>query len=81
LESISTGNANSPAPVFDPVCIIGLFFLGECDVDESIHHSTIVECIFDAIAEDESEYQYIVKFGDGTKIDVMTYNDLMHYLN
>ena len=79
MESISTANADSPGPVFDPVSIIGLFFLGECDVDGSIHPVTIVELIFDAIAEDESGYQYLVKFGNGTKIDVMTYNDLMHY--
>jgi hypothetical protein len=81
LESISTCDANSPAPVFDPASIIGLSFLSGRDVDGSIHCATIVERIFDDVAEDESEYQYLVKFGDGSRTDVMTYNDLIHHLN
>jgi hypothetical protein len=81
LESISTGDADSPAPLFDPVSIIGLSSLSKRDVDGSIHCATIVTRIFDNIAEDESEYQYLVKFGDGSRTDVMTYNDLIHHLN
>jgi len=81
LESISTGDAKSPAPVFDPVSIIGLSFLRERDVDGSIHWAVIVERIFDDIAEDEAEYQYLVKFGDGSRTDIMTYNDIIQHLN
>jgi hypothetical protein len=41
----------------------------------------IVERIFDDIAEDKAEYQYVVKFRDSSRTDIMTYNDLIQYLN
>jgi hypothetical protein len=48
---------------------------------DPFHCATIGERIFDDIAEDESEYQYLAKFGDVSRTDVMTYNDLIHHLN
>jgi hypothetical protein len=41
----------------------------------------IVERIFDDIAEDKAEHQYVVKFRDGSRTDVMTYNDLIQHLS
>jgi hypothetical protein len=49
LETISTVDAKFPAPVFDPISIIGLSLLYSRDIDRSIHHATIVQPILDEI--------------------------------
>ena len=66
------------AHFFDPDKLIGKTFLRESEVDGTIHRAEIMERIQNA--ENVAD-QYLVKFGDGTRDEVMNYSAIVDLLN
>ena len=65
-------------PTIDPETIIGRTFLMEREVDGTVHRAEVTKRI--AAMEGEAE-QYLVKLGDGTRQDVMTYDAVIEAID
>ena len=66
--------AESSAPVFSPLSIIGMTFLREREADGSIYRAKIIEQLPADDIDDDNELQFHVELGDGTRSDILTYN-------
>ncbi len=65
-------------PTLDPLDLIGRTFLRERDVDGTIHRAEVIKRIEGL---DDATDQFLVRLGDGTREDVMTYDAVVHALD
>ena len=73
-------------PVFTPSNIIGLTYLREREVDGSVQHTKIVEVTDNFDIDENGEplkdgwRQYHVSLGDGSREDIITYDQILAHL-
>jgi hypothetical protein len=65
-------------PSVDPMDLIGKTFLLERDVDGTIHRAEVISRV--EYVDGETE-QFLVKFGDGQREDIMTYDAIIEALD
>ena len=80
LYSTATSE-NAQLPTFDSLSIIGMTFLREREADGTINRAFVREQLPPDYVEDEMELQFIVEMGDGSRMDVMSYNQILNHLN
>ena len=77
-DQINPEIPTTQAHYFDPDELIGKTFLREREVDGTIHRAEIVQRIENSEAITD---QYLVKFGNGEREEVMSYNAIVDFLS
>ena len=86
-------SSDGQLPIFNPLNIVGLTYLQEREVDGSVHRAKVVEQVTSEDDYDKDEgldengepandewRKYRVQFGDGTREEILTYNQILNHL-